>query len=99
MADDLNQIILQGVTPIGSHNIGLGAYARVYEVDYEGTRCAAKEMHAVRLQYAQGDELQKIIDDFLKECHIWSTLSHPCVFQILGTGVFKLDLFALVLID
>lgn len=84
MADNLNQLILEGVTAIGSRNIGLGAYARVYEVNYEGTLCAAKEMHAVKLEYAQGDELQKIIDDFQKECQIWSTLRHPCIVQFLG---------------
>ena len=40
--------------------------AGVFEVNYEGTICAAKEVHAILLQYAQGDDLQNIIDDFLK---------------------------------
>lgn len=84
MADDLNQLILYGVTPTGTRNIGLGAYAKVYEVDYEGTLCAAKEIHAVKLQYEQGDEFQKTKHDFIKECRIWSTLRHPCVVQFLG---------------
>ena len=52
--------------------IGRGAYGRVFEVDYEGTLCAAKEVHALLLQYAQGDDLQKIKDDFLREYQIWS---------------------------
>ena len=42
-----------------------------------------KYMHL--LQYAQGDDLQKIKDDFLGECQIWSTLRHPCIVQFLGT--------------
>ena len=50
--------------------IGRGAYGRVFEVDYEGTLCAAKELHALLLQYAQGDNLRKIIDDFLKAVDI-----------------------------
>ena len=60
MADILSQLVLDGVSK-GTRDIGLqlGAYARVFEVDYEGTLCAAKEIHALKLQYAQGDELQK----------------------------------------
>ena len=86
MADNLNELILYGVTTTGARNIGVGAYARVYEVDYEGTLCAAKEMHPLKLEYAQGqrDELQKIKDNFIKECEIWSTLRHPCIVQFLG---------------
>ena len=76
-------LILHGVNPTGNE-IGRGAYGRVFEVKYEGTLCAAKEVHALLLQYAQGDNLQKIKDDFLNECQIWSTLRHPCVVQFLG---------------
>jgi len=84
-SNDLDQLVLDGVTPTGQHIIGLGAYASVYEVDYEGKLCAAKEIHTVKLQYTQGkDELQKIKDDFLEECKIWSNLRHPCVVQFLG---------------
>ena len=78
-----NSLTLHGVNPTGKE-IGRGAYGRVFEVDYEGTLCAAKEVHALLLQYAQDDELQKIKDDFLTECQIWSTLRHPCVVQFLG---------------
>ena len=84
MADNLSQLILDGVTSKSTRDIGLGAYARVFEVDYEGTLCAAKEIHALKLQYAQDDELQKIKEDFIKECQIWSTLRHPCIVQFLG---------------
>ena len=76
-------LMLHGVHPT-EKEIGRGAYGRVFEVNYEGTLCAAKEVHAILLQYAQGDDLQKIIDDFLSECQIWSTLRHPCVVQFLG---------------
>ena len=77
-------IVLHRVNVTGKE-IGRGAYGRVFEVDYEGTLCAAKEVHALLLQYAQGSDLQKIIEDFLNECQIWSTLRHPCVVQFLGT--------------
>ena len=78
-----NHFILHGVMPTGEE-IGRGAYGRVFEVDYEGTLCAAKEIHELLLHYAQGDALQKIKDDFIHESQIWSTLHHPCVVQFLG---------------
>ena len=77
-------LILHGVEYTGKE-IGRGAYGRVFEIDYEGTLCAAKEVHSLLLQHAQGDDLQKIKDDFLNECQIWSTLRHPCVVQFLGS--------------
>ena len=80
---------LHGVNPTGKE-IGRGANGRVFEVDYEGTLCAAKEVHALLLQYAQGDDLLKIKDDFLSECQIWSTLRHPCVVQFLGSVILLL---------
>ena len=79
-------LILHGVNPTGKE-IGRGAYGRVFKVNYEGTLCAAKEVHALLLQYAQGDDLQKIKDDFLSECQIWSTLRHPCIVQFLGSVI------------
>ena len=81
--------ILREVRPTGKE-IGRGAYGRVFEVNYEGTLCAAKEVHSVLLQYAQGDELQKVKDDFISECQIWSTIRHPCVVQFLGTSLNSL---------
>ena len=79
-------LILHGVRST-EKEIGVGAYGRVFEVDYEGTLCAAKEIHALLLQYAKGNDLQKIKDDFHGECQIWSTLRHPCVVQFLGSVI------------
>ena len=76
-------IILYDVKPTGKE-IGRGAYGRVFEVDYQGTLCAAKEVHELLLQYSQGDALRKITTDFLNESQIWSTIRHPCVVQFLG---------------
>ena len=85
VATNWDLLILHGVNPTAKE-IGRGAYGRVFEVNYEGTLCAAKEVHALLLQSAQGGDLQKIKDDFLSECQIWSTLRHPaCVVQFLGT--------------
>ena len=81
-------LILHGVHST-EKEIGVGAYGRVFEVDYEGTLCAAKEIHALLLQYAKGNYLQKIKDDFHRECQIWSTLRHPCVVQFLGSVIIS----------
>ena len=83
---DWGSLILHGVNPT-EKEIGRGAYGRVFEVNYEGTFCAAKEVHALLLHHAQGDDLRKIRDDFLNECQIWSTLRHPCVVQFLGSVI------------
>ena len=88
VAANWGSLILNGVNPTGKE-IGRGAYGRVFEVNYEGTLCAAKEVHALLLQYAQGDDLQRIKDDFFRECRIWSTLRHPCIVQFLGMMVVK----------
>ena len=94
---DWASLILHGVNPTGKE-IGRGAYGRVFEVKYEGTLCAAKEVHALLLQYAQGDDLQKIRDDFLSECQIWSTLRHPCIVQFLGTVVLYYSVMIIVIV-
>ena len=83
-------LTLRGVNATGKE-LGCGAYGRVFEVNYEETLCAAKEVHALLLQYARGvDELQKIKDDFFSECQIWSTLRHPHIVQFLGMSVLAL---------
>ena len=78
-----NSLILREVKPTGKQ-IGFGAYGRVFEVDFEGTLCAAKELHTLLLQYAQDNDLKKITHDFISECQIWSMLRHPSVVQFLG---------------
>ena len=81
--DDWRQLILNEVNPTG-REIGHGAYGRVFEISYEGTLCAAKEMHRHLLDSARED-LQELKEGFLDECQMWSTLRHPNVVQFLGT--------------
>ena len=88
MADRVaNDLIIYDVNSTG-REIGRGAYGRVFEVEYHGILCAAKEVHALLLQYSQGEEFHKITTDFLNECQIWSTIRHPCVVQFLGTILY-----------
>ena len=95
-AQVVDNLILVGVNPTGREEIGRGAYGRVFEVDYEGTLCAAKEIHTLLVQDALDDELEKIKDDFLRECQIWSTLRHPSIVQFLGLIRFNTELKAQV---
>jgi len=76
-------LILYDVNPTGKE-FGRGAYGRVFEVDYQGTLCAAKEVHSILLEWSQGEGRNKITSDFLSECQIWSTIRHPCIVQFLG---------------
>ena len=80
--DGCRQLILNGVSPTG-REIGHGAYGRVFEISYEGTLCAAKEMHRHLLDSARED-LKELKESFLDECQMWSTLRHPNVVQFLG---------------
>ena len=81
--DVSNDLILYDVNPVGEE-IGRGAYGRVFEVEYQGTSCAAKEVHELLLQYSQGEDRRKIVADFIHECQIWSTIRHPHIVQFLG---------------
>ena len=67
---------MEGVNPTGIE-IGSGTYGRVFEVDYEGTVCAAKELHR-----SVADLLDE--ETFLSYCHICSTIHHPHIIQFLG---------------
>ena len=45
---------------------------------------AAKEIHRLLLESAQGKALENIKGNFLHECHIWNLLRHPRITQIIG---------------
>ena len=77
-------IPLKKVKSTGAVEIGRGAYGRVFEVECGKTRYAAKEIHALLLQFAEGKGLQTIKANFLRECQIWSLLHHPCIVQFIG---------------
>ena len=46
--DRLQHLYLTGVKPNG-RDIGVGSYGRVFEVEYCGTICGAKEVHSILL--------------------------------------------------
>ena len=64
--------------------LGRGADATVYEVDWNGTPCAAKRLHEILLEDDSPGGADKFIANFEAECVTWSKLRHPGVVQFLG---------------
>ena len=64
--------------------LGRGADATVYEVDWNGTVCAAKRLHDALLEDEWPGGADKLISNFEAECLTWSKLRHPGVVQFLG---------------
>ena len=71
--------VLSGVRTLGNE-LGKGAYGRVYTVKYDGSICAAKEIHSILIQ----DDPGKLRETFLRECSNCSKLSHPNIVNCKG---------------
>ena len=82
-SDRLRDLYLTGVTPNGK-DIGVGAYGRVFEVEYCGTVCAAKEVHPILVQGVRREEFEATKKAFLTECIRSGSLAHPNVVLFLG---------------
>ena len=65
-------------------DLGRGSCGKVFEVEYDGKLCASKEVHRWMMELPSAEEQSRIKDDFLRECHLWSTLRHPNVVLFLG---------------
>jgi len=81
--NELKRFYLNGVRPT-ENEIGVGAYGRVFEVQYCGTIYAAKEVHSILVQGVAPEEFEAIQEAFLSECMQSGCLSHPNVVQFLG---------------
>ena len=81
--DHLQDLYLTGVRPNGKY-IGVGAYERVFEVEFCGTVCAAKEVHSIVVQGVRREEFEATKKAFLIECIRSGTLSHPNIIHFLG---------------
>ena len=77
--------------------LGAGSDATVFEVDWNGTLCAAKELHEILLGDQSPGGARHFITNFMKECRTWSTLRHPQIVQFLGLH-FKKDFSVPILI-
>ena len=64
--------------------LGRGLDATVFEVDWNGTVCAAKRLPEILLEDQSAGGVAKLIGNFEAECLTWSKLRHPGVVQFLG---------------
>ena len=83
LSDRLRDLYLTGVRPNGK-DIGIGAYGRVFEVEYCGTVFAAKEVHSILVQGVRRQEFEATKKSFLTECIRSGSLSHPNIVLFLG---------------
>ncbi|XP_065911622.1 probable serine/threonine-protein kinase kinX isoform X2 [Dysidea avara] len=67
-----------------NEEIGRGAYGVVKKVSLHGTICAAKDIHAIIINYAQQREFEVVKKNYLEECIKCSKLFHPNIVQFLG---------------
>ena len=82
--------------------LGSGADATVFEVDWNGTRCAAKRLHEILLEDQSAGGVAKLIGNFEAECLTWSKLRHPGVVQFLGVHMdhrFRLPVLVMEKMD
>ena len=83
VSDLLQHLYLTGVTPNGK-DIGVGAYGKVFEVEFCGKVFAAKEIHPILVQGVRREEFDATKKAFLTECVQSCILGHPNVVQVLG---------------
>ena len=76
-------LLIENVT-FTDTKLGRGADATVYEVEWNGTVCAAKRLHEILLKDQSSGGVAKLIGNFEAECLTWSKLRHPGVVQFLG---------------
>ena len=76
-------LLIENVT-FTDTKLGRGADATVYEVEWNGTVCAAKRLHEILLEDQSSGGVAKLIGNFEAECLTWSKLRHPGVVQFLG---------------
>ena len=81
---DLNHFLLRDVKRTADcKSLGRGSFGIVEQVHFNGTICAAKELHAILIDPA-GHGLRSVCGRFLEECRIMSSVRHPNIVQFLG---------------
>ena len=81
--DAFEGLLIDGVKPTGKI-LGKGAYGKVIEVTWNGTVCAAKQVHEVFLDEVSPAEKARVVRDFQREFQTWAKLRHPNIVILLG---------------
>ena len=79
--------------------LGSGSDATVFEVDWNGTVCAAKRLHEILLEDQSAGGVAKLIGNFEAECLTWSKLRHPGVVQFLGVHIDRRSRLPLLVME
>ena len=74
---------LSGVKPTGT-DIGIGANAKILEVEYCGGSYAGKQMHVALTESMQREQFEKTKELLIAECLKNRTLAHENLIRILG---------------
>ena len=96
-ADQLQRLYLSGVRPNGK-DIGVGAYGRVFEVEFCGNIFAAKEIHPILVQQVRIEESEEVKRAFINECVQSISLGHPNIVTFLGVYNLQNDSLLPVLV-
>ena len=64
-------------------NLGKGSFGVVYELYFQGTLCAAKELHSFLLD-PKTPGVNKVISRFVEECQIMESIRHPNIVHFIG---------------
>ena len=83
IASYLQDLTLKEVSFLGKE-LGVGAYGKVFTVQYRGTTYAAKEIHSILIHAASQEEKEIIKRNFLQECYYCSKLYHPNIVSCKG---------------
>ena len=81
---DLEHFLLRDVKRTADCKpLGRGSFGIVEQVYFNGTICAAKQLHDILID-PEGHGLKSVCGRFLEECRIMSSVRHPNIVQFLG---------------
>ena len=81
--DQLKHLSLDDIISL-DRQLGRGAYGRVFAVTYQGSPCAAKQVHSILLEGVSSKDGKAVKDTFMRECHHCSSINHPNIVKFKG---------------
>ena len=86
--DSFEGLLIDGVK-LTEKILGKGAYGKVIEVVWNGTVCAAKQVHEIFIEEVSPAERARVVKDFEREFQTWAKLRHPNIVILLGVFFIK----------
>ena len=97
----LKDLCIDSVT-VTDEELGKGAYGVIHAVEYNGARCAGKQLHPVFFHGTKAEHRQLLLERFVTECRFHSLQRHPNIVQLLGVhfqAVSVLPMLVMELLD